>query len=112
MWVLGARSDQCDPRVPGALCAEPLVSTDESTLLAAAGTSVAAPVAAGARARLWSTVPSLSPDALLSRATAPTPAWSPPLGGGPMDLFSAAAPGPVPAPHAPPALSGAPSQGP
>jgi subtilisin family serine protease len=92
-WVLGARSGQCDPRAPGALCAEPFAATDAPTLISAAGTSVAAPLAAGALARLWSTLPSLSPDALVSRATAGSPAWSPRLGWGPIDLSSAESPG-------------------
>jgi subtilisin family serine protease len=92
-WILGARSGQCDPRASGALCSQPMNSSDDPALLAAAGTSVAAPVAAGALARLWSTVPSLSPDALVSRATAGSPGWSPRLGWGPIALASAAEPG-------------------
>lgn len=89
-WVLGARSAQCDPRARGALC--PLEhSTDDPRTIAAAGTSVAAPIAAGALARLWSTEPALSPDALVSRITAGSAAWSDTMGWGAVDLRSALA---------------------
>lgn len=90
-WVLGARSAQCDPRARGSLC--PLaLSTSDARTMAAAGTSVAAPIAAGALARLWSTEPSLSPSALLSRITARASRWSDTMGWGAVDLGAALTP--------------------
>lgn len=87
-WVLGARSAQCDPRDPRSLCAESRSTSDPRTI-AAAGTSVAAPVAAGALARLWSTRPELTPEALISRITAASDRWSASRGWGAIDLAAA-----------------------
>jgi subtilisin family serine protease len=87
-WVLGARSGQCDPRAANSLCPESRSTNDQRTI-AAAGTSVAAPVAAGALARLWSTRPELTPEALISRITAASDRWSPSRGWGAIDLAAA-----------------------
>lgn len=87
-WVLGARSAQCDPRAASSLCPESR-STDDRRTIAAAGTSVAAPVAAGALARLWSSRPELTPEALVSRITAASDRWSPSRGWGAIDLAAA-----------------------
>jgi subtilisin family serine protease len=87
-WVLGARSAQCAPDAPGSLCARGRL-TSSSLTVAAAGTSVAAPVAAGAIARLWSTDAALTPDALVARLTAGSERWSPSLGWGAIDLARA-----------------------
>lgn len=87
-WLLGARSAQCDPTSARSLC--PIArSTDDPRTIAAAGTSVAAPVAAGALARLWSTRSELDPESLVSRITAASDRWSPSLGWGSIDLAAA-----------------------
>lgn len=88
-WVLGARSGQCDPRAPRSLCAEDRLTSDPHSL-AAAGTSVSAPLAAGALARLWSSRPDLSREAALSRLTASSERWSAARGWGAVDLRAAA----------------------
>ncbi|MDP3275560.1 MAG: S8 family serine peptidase [Deltaproteobacteria bacterium] len=88
-WVLAAQSSQA-PSSP------PSQSPPPYTL--ARGTSVATPIAAAALARLWSTLPDLSPQALVARATASSSAWSPTAGWGPIDLAAALAP----VPSAPP----------
>lgn len=89
-WVLGARSAQCDSRAPGSLCADSEATSDPHTI-AAIGTSVAAPIAAGAIARLWSTDPSLSRAMVLSRLTRSSERWTRSLGWGPVDLRAALA---------------------
>lgn len=87
-WVLGARSAQCNPRAAHSFCPESRSTNDRRTM-AAAGTSVAASVAAGALARLWSSRPELTPEALISRITASSDRWSPSRGWGAIDLSAA-----------------------
>jgi subtilisin family serine protease len=91
-WVLGARSLQCDQRAPGSLCAES-VAADDPRETAAMGTSVAAPIAAGALARVWSTSPMLSRDAALSRLTRTSDRWTSARRWGAVDLRAALSPG-------------------
>ncbi len=96
-WIVGALSLEANRALPGSPIAVENHRTQNPLYVAAAGTSVAAPVAAGAIARVWSSHPSYSRDMVVSRLTSASPQWSAGLGWGSIDLRNEFA-----APNAPP----------
>jgi subtilisin family serine protease len=94
-WVVGALSLEATTSTEGSVLALPEQRTHNPLYVAAAGTSVAAPIVAGAIARVWSTQPALSRDAVVSLLSANSPQWSVTGGWGAIDLTAEFA-----APHA------------